>query len=115
MLTGKVKWFNNAKGYGFILADDGGDDLFVHYSSIQMPGYKTLKAGQLVTFDTTPGEKGLHAIDITPISTEDVESMKGLQGAEQQTQHHSNTEQPVSSATQESKVSREVLDAAAID
>ena len=72
------------------------------------PGYKTLKAGQLVTFDTTPGEKGLHAIDITPISNEDVESMKNLQGAEQNTQHHSNTEQatsPVSS--HDSRVARE--------
>lgn len=64
MPTGTVKWFNNAKGYGFILADEGGDDLFAHYSSIMMDGYKTLKAGQPVTFDTTPGDKGLHAINI---------------------------------------------------
>ena len=112
MLTGKVKWFNNAKGYGFILADDGGDDLFVHYSSIQMSGYKTLKAGQLVTFDTTPGEKGLHAIDITPISSEDVVSIKSLQDAEEQIQRPTNTEQP---ATVGSRVSQEVLDAATVD
>jgi len=64
MATGKVKWFNNAKGYGFILPDEGGDDLFVHYSSIEMDGYKTLKAGQNVLFEILEGPKGLHAIDI---------------------------------------------------
>lgn len=68
MKTGKVKWFNNAKGYGFVLADEGGDDLFVHYSSIQMEGYKTLKAGQPVQFNTKPSDKGLHAIDIHPLA-----------------------------------------------
>lgn len=64
MPTGTVKWFNNAKGYGFILADEGGEDLFAHYSAIQMDGYKTLKAGQPVSFEITPGNKGLHAINI---------------------------------------------------
>ena len=49
MAIGKVKWFNNAKGYGFVLPEEGGEDLFVHYSAIQMDGYKTLKAGQEVT------------------------------------------------------------------
>lgn len=63
-ITGRVKWFNNAKGYGFILAENGGDDYFVHYSSIQMDGYKTLKAGQLVSFDLLDGPKGIHAINI---------------------------------------------------
>ncbi|HCW94226.1 MAG TPA: cold shock domain protein CspD, partial [Pseudomonas sp.] len=48
MLSGKVKWFNNAKGYGFIVADGGDEDLFAHYSAIQMEGYRTLKAGQAV-------------------------------------------------------------------
>jgi len=65
--TGIVKWFNNAKGYGFILPDDGGGDIFAHYSSIEMEGYKTLKAGQLVAFDTIPGPKGLHAANISPL------------------------------------------------
>ncbi|MFK7863986.1 MAG: cold-shock protein [Pseudohongiellaceae bacterium] len=64
MSTGQVKWFNNAKGFGFILPDDGGDDLFAHYSAIGMEGYKTLKAGQLVTFETIEGPKGLHAANI---------------------------------------------------
>ncbi|WP_414933995.1 cold shock domain-containing protein, partial [Pseudomonas aeruginosa] len=52
MLSGKVKWFNNAKGYGFILAEGRDEDLFAHYSAIQMDGYKTLKAGQPVNFET---------------------------------------------------------------
>jgi CspA family cold shock protein len=64
MPTGTVKWFNNAKGYGFILADEGGEDLFAHYSAIAMEGYKTLKAGQAVSFDITKGDKGLHAVSI---------------------------------------------------
>lgn len=64
MATGKVKWFNNAKGYGFILPEGGGEDLFVHYSSIQMDGYKTLKAGQDVEFDMLEGPKGFHAVNI---------------------------------------------------
>jgi len=64
MLSGKVKWFNNAKGYGFILADGQDEDLFAHFSAIQMDGYKTLKAGQAVSFDIVQGPKGLHAINI---------------------------------------------------
>lgn len=65
MLSGKVKWFNNAKGYGFILADGRDEDLFAHYSAIQMDGYKTLKAGQAVSFDIIQGPKGLHAVNIS--------------------------------------------------
>lgn len=64
MATGKVKWFNNAKGYGFILPEEGGEDLFAHYSSIQMEGYKTLKAGQDVEFEILEGPKGSHAVNI---------------------------------------------------
>lgn len=67
MSTGQVKWFNNAKGFGFILPDDGGSDLFAHYSSIGMEGYKTLKAGQMVSFDVVEGPKGLHAANIMPL------------------------------------------------
>jgi CspA family cold shock protein len=69
MSTGQVKWFNNAKGFGFILPDEGGDDLFAHYSAIGMEGYKTLKAGQMVSFETIEGPKGLHAANIQPLST----------------------------------------------
>lgn len=65
MPQGTVKWFNNAKGYGFLLSDDGsGDDIFAHYSAIEMEGYKTLKAGQSVVFDLIQGSKGVHAANI---------------------------------------------------
>ncbi|MDF1831191.1 MAG: cold shock domain-containing protein [Porticoccaceae bacterium] len=65
MPQGTVKWFNNAKGYGFLLSDDGeGDDIFAHYSAIEMEGYKTLKAGQSVIFDLIEGTKGIHAANI---------------------------------------------------
>jgi CspA family cold shock protein len=70
MAIGTVKWFNNAKGFGFILAEGTGEDLFVHYSSIQMDGYKTLKAGQQVTYELIKGPKGLHATNIAPIVSE---------------------------------------------
>lgn len=71
MSTGQVKWFNNAKGFGFILPDDGGDDLFAHYSSIEMDGYRTLKAGQTVSFEVIEGPKGLHATKIVPVAEEE--------------------------------------------
>ena len=64
MSNGQVKWFNNAKGFGFILPDEGGEDLFAHYSAIGMDGYRTLKAGQQVSFDVVEGPKGLHAANI---------------------------------------------------
>jgi len=64
MATGTVKWFNNAKGYGFICPADGGEDIFAHFSAILMEGYKSLKAGQVVDFEVNPGPKGLHAINI---------------------------------------------------
>ena len=65
MPTGTVKWFNNAKGYGFILPVDSEDDVFAHYSAISMDGYRTLKAGQQVNFELIDGEKGKHAANIT--------------------------------------------------
>ena len=71
MAKGKVKWFNNAKGYGFILPESGEGDLFVHYSSIHMEGYKTLKAGQEVEFDTVAGPKGQHAINIRRMAVDE--------------------------------------------
>ncbi len=58
---GEVKWFNNAKGYGFLGRDDGGADVFVHYSSIQIDGYKSLKEGDEVEFDVIQGSKGPQA------------------------------------------------------
>jgi CspA family cold shock protein len=61
MPTGTVKWFSNAKGYGFISPDEGGDDIFAHFSSIEMEGYKSLKEGQRVEFDVADGPKGLQA------------------------------------------------------
>ena len=62
----KLKWFNDAKGYGFITPDDGGEDLFAHFSAIKMDGFKTLKQGQRVTFDLNEGEKGKQADNIKP-------------------------------------------------
>lgn len=62
---GTVKWFNDAKGFGFITPDDGGEDLFAHFSSIQMNGFKTLKEGQKVRFEITQGPKGKQAVNIT--------------------------------------------------
>ncbi len=64
MINGTVKFFNNAKGYGFILPDEGSSDVFAHYSAIRMEGYKTLKAGQSVRFEVEAGPKGMHAIAI---------------------------------------------------
>lgn len=63
---GRVKWFNDAKGYGFIQQDNG-SDVFVHYSAIQGHGYKTLVEGQKVEFDITEGERGLKAINVVKI------------------------------------------------
>lgn len=64
MSTGTVKWFSNAKGYGFIAPEDGGEDIFAHFSAITMDGYKTLKKGQAVEFECSDGPKGKHAVDI---------------------------------------------------
>jgi cold shock protein len=64
MSTGKVKWFNESKGYGFIEPDGGGRDIFVHYSAIQGEGYKTLSEGQPVEFEVTQGDKGPQAANV---------------------------------------------------
>ena len=64
MAKGTVKWFNNQKGYGFICPIDSKDEIFAHFSSIVMEGYKSLKAGQEVDFEINQGPKGLHALNI---------------------------------------------------
>ena len=63
-VRGTVKWFNNSKGFGFITPDGGGEDLFAHFSSINMDGYKTLKEEQRVSFDIVDGPKGKQAANI---------------------------------------------------
>ncbi len=68
MATGIVKWFNNAKGYGFVTPDEGDQDIFVHFSAITMDGYRTLKEGQRVQFDVEEGPKGLHAHNLQCVS-----------------------------------------------
>ncbi len=68
MATGKVKWFNDSKGFGFIASDEGGGDLFAHHTAIQMDGYKSLKEDQRVEFDVVNGPKGLQAANIRAIS-----------------------------------------------
>lgn len=64
MPSGTVKWFNDAKGFGFIQPDGGGADAFAHFSAVQMEGFKTLKEGQRVNFELTQGAKGLMAANI---------------------------------------------------
>ena len=68
MHTGTVKWFNNAKGFGFIISPEYNEDLFAHYSRIEAEGYKSLKAGQTVEFDTLESPKGTHAINIKAVN-----------------------------------------------
>ena len=70
MATGTVKWFNNAKGYGFISPEGGGSDVFAHFSAITMEGYKTLKQGQKVEFDLIDGPRGLQATKIEASSSD---------------------------------------------
>ena len=67
MATGKVKWFNDAKGFGFITPDAGGEDLFAHFSAIESSGFKTLKENQVVQFEITQGPKGKQASNIVPV------------------------------------------------
>ena len=67
MAKGTVKWFNDAKGFGFIAQDDGGDDVFVHFSAIQVDGFKALTEGQKVEFDIEDGQKGPQARNVVPL------------------------------------------------
>ena len=67
MAKGKIKWFNDQKGFGFIQSDDGGEDVFVHHSVIQMEGYRTLQEGQPVEFEVESGAKGLKATSVKTV------------------------------------------------
>jgi cold shock protein len=67
MATGTVKWFNSEKGFGFISQDDGGPDVFVHFSAISGNGYRNLEENQKVEFETTQGPKGLQASNVTRV------------------------------------------------
>ncbi len=66
-ITGTVKWFNGSKGYGFIAPDNGGEDVFVHYSAIQAAGYRNLDEGDRVEFSVEEGKKGLQAADVAKL------------------------------------------------
>ena len=67
MAEGTVKWFNSEKGFGFLAPDGGGADVFVHYSAFQSRGFRTLDEGQRVSFDVEQGQKGLQAVQVTPL------------------------------------------------
>ncbi len=67
MATGTVKWFNDAKGFGFITQDGGGEDVFCHHTAIQADGFRSLAEGQKVSFDVTRGPKGLQAANVKPL------------------------------------------------
>lgn len=85
MASGTVKWFNSAKGYGFICPEEGGQDVFAHFSAIRMEGYKSLKAGEPVSFEVNIGPKGLHAADIRslgePADADEVENTSDCEEA----------------------------------
>ena len=70
MAKGEVKWFNNTKGWGFVMLEETGEDIFVHFSAINGTGYKTLIAGQKVNFELQKGDRGLHAINVSIYETE---------------------------------------------
>jgi CspA family cold shock protein len=67
MAVGTVKWFNSEKGYGFIASENQGEDVFVHFSAIQMSGYRALNEGQAVEYEVLRGPKGAHAANVRPI------------------------------------------------
>jgi CspA family cold shock protein len=82
MATGTVKWFNDAKGFGFIEPEAGGEDIFAHFSAIQMEGFRTLKQGGRVRFEIVQGPKGQLAQNIAAIDTPDIAPAAPLPGAE---------------------------------
>lgn len=67
MATGKIKWFNSTKGYGFIIQDDGAKDVFVHYSEIKKDGFKTLDEGEAVSYEVVKTDKGSKAVNVVSI------------------------------------------------
>lgn len=79
MPTGTVKWFNNAKGYGFIVPENGGSDVFAHYSTIEMDGYKTLKAGQQVQFEAVEGPNGMQTSQVRALNAVLEAGVEGIQ------------------------------------
>jgi cold shock protein len=82
MAKGTVKWFNDAKGFGFIEPADGGADVFAHFSAVQMDGFRTLKQGSLVSYELTQGPKGDLAQNITPIDAHGRPLVQQAQAAE---------------------------------
>jgi CspA family cold shock protein len=81
MAIGTVKWFNDAKGFGFIEPEAGGDDVFAHFSAIQMEGFRTLKQGSQVTFELVQGPKGQLAQNITPLQEAQTEATEEVRNA----------------------------------
>lgn len=77
MATGTVKWFNDAKGFGFIEPEEGGEDIFAHFSAIQMEGFRTLKQGERVRFELVQGPKGQLAQNIAPIDAPEITAAAG--------------------------------------
>ena len=81
MATGTVKWFNDAKGFGFIEPEAGGEDIFAHFSAIQMDGFRTLKQGSRVRFEVVDGPKGQLAQNISALETDMADSASGADGS----------------------------------